>query len=285
MGRRRDKGVGPEGTLASLAVDQLVNHCVRAEAPSGDLVILHVPSGVYLRLDGTASTIVDLLVDTGDAGQAAAMLSTRYSIPLERATTDVASVVDAITSLKASRVSSPRHPTVSGAAATVRSWWRLPPRLKVPVIQATAAVIVVEAGIRLTDVARLAKKMQVPLAAVPVGQSEVPDGGTGTGAGNTDADTDADADAAAIATLSAREQRHYVATMWVLDRWLYDGTCLRRALVTGYFLRRHRPTLHLGLIDEGETSHAWIEAEGRMFNAVPISGTFTRTRRPDTRTE
>jgi len=110
--------------------------------------------------------------------------------------------------------------------------------------------------------------MQVPLAAA--GNPEVMSPNEGPG------DRVDDADASAIARLSLREQRDYVATMWVLDRWLYDGTCLRRALVSGFFLRRHDPRLHLGLIDDGETSHAWVEAEGMTFNAVPVTGTFTR---------
>jgi len=51
---------------------------------------------------------------------------------------------------------------------------------------------------------------------------------------------------------------------------------LRRTLVSGYFLPRRRPRLHLGLIEDGRTSHAWIEADGMSFNAVPVIGTFTR---------
>jgi hypothetical protein len=264
---------GSQGTPVSSAVDQLVDHCVRAVAPSGDVVVLHVPSGVYLRFDSTASTIVDLLVDTRDADLAAAALSSRYSIPAERATTDVESVLSAISSLKASRSSTPRRPSLSGSMETIRSWWGLPPTLKIPVVQATAVVIVVEAGIRFTDVARLAGLMRVPLSAEPPVRSDV-SVAEPTAGGRVD-------DAKPVTTLTTREQRNYVATMWVLDRWLYDGTCLRRALVSGYFLRRHHPSLRLGLIDDGETSHAWIEAEGQSFNAVPVSGTFTGTWGPD----
>ena len=272
--RHRPDGLPDGTTLASLALDQLVHHCVRAVAPSGDLVVLHVPSGVYLRLDETASTIVDLLVDTGDSDQAATALAERYSIPVQRAQADVASVVDAITSLKASRSSTPRRPTASGVVATARQWWSLPTSMKAPAIWATVAVVVVEAGIRLTDVSRLARIMHVPLVAEPSDGSSPLEG---TVSSVDPAVVGFDADAEAIAALSIKEQRLYVASMWVLDRWLYDGTCLRRALVTGYFLRRHGPRLRLGLIDDGETSHAWIEADGHAFNAVPVSGSFTRT--------
>jgi len=260
MVRSRNSGGRSDRGSSARAVEDLTHHCVRAVAPGGDLVVLHVPSGVYLRMDGSAATIVDLLVSTGDAERAADELATRYSIPPERAATDVASVVTAITSLRASRSSTPRRPTASGAVATVRSWWRLPPGLKLPVVRATAVAVAVEAGLRLTDLSRLAARMHVPLAVTPEG---------GTGAVAQDADT--------VSTLSEQERRDYLATTWVLDRWLYDGTCLRRALVSGYFLRRHRPTLHLGLVGDGQTSHAWVEADGMSFNSVPVTGTFTST--------
>ena len=81
-----------------------------------------------------------------------------------------------------------------------------------------------------------------------------------------------------MAALTPRKQRGYWAATWALDRWIYDGTCLRRAPVTGWFLRRHHPELHLGLIGDGETFHAWIDAEGMRFNTVPVTGRFASLR-------
>jgi hypothetical protein len=229
---------------------------VLAVSPTGALVVLHVPSGTYLKLDGSASTIVDLLIEHGDAGQAATALAARFAIPTEQAVTDVATVVAALTGLRAKRASRPRRPTVGGAMAEFRSWWRLSYPLKVAVVQATAMVLVVEVGLRTMDIGRLAARMGVPLA-------------TGSPASER-ADGDGDAD-----LLSVRERRDIWATVWVLDRWVFDGTCLRRALVTGFFLRRHRPELHLGLIGDGDTSHAWVEAEGMTLDAQPVTGVFT----------
>jgi len=224
-----------------LALDELAHQCVSAESPSGDHILLHVPSGTYLRLDGSAPTIVDLLTETGDRDQAAAMLAARFDLPMTRAVADVDSVVAALSGLRATRVSHPRRPTAAGTAE---------------VLKVTAVVVGVEVGLRVTDVGRLASKVGVPLAArtsvAPVG------------------DSDGD-----VARLTTTEQRDYWAASWVLDRWLYDGTCLRRALVTGYLLRRHRPVLHLGLIDDGRTSHAWVEADGMTFNTEPVTGLFT----------
>jgi hypothetical protein len=241
------------------AVEQLRHHCVEAVAPSGEQVVLHVPSGTYLRLEGSASDIVDLLVEFGAAGPAAQALAARYSLPSTQADADVASVVTAITGLQANRASRPRRPTGSGSLHVLRAWLRLPPRRMVADTKAVVAVLAVEVGLRTSDLEQVVRRFRVPLASGSVPATRVDDN-------------------ANVATLSVREQRHYWAATWALDRWLYGGTCLRRALVTGWFLRRHRPELHLGLIGDGGTSHAWIEAQGMSFNAVPVTGRFASLR-------
>jgi hypothetical protein len=229
---------------------------VRATSPTGAHILLHVPSGTYLRLDGSASTIVDLLTETGDPARAAAVLAARYDLPADQATADVDSVVTALSALRATRTSRGRRPTVSGTAQSVRGWWRLPWSRRLAVVKATGVVLAVEVGLRVSDVGRLASVLGVPLAARS----------SGSPAGEGDSD---------IAGLSAREQLDYWAAGWVLDRWLYDGTCLRRALVSGFLLRSRHPELHLGLIGDGTTSHAWVVAEGMTFNTEPVTGVFT----------
>jgi hypothetical protein len=246
----------PRSADARRALDELAHRCVRAESPSGEHILLHVPSGTYLRLDGSASTIVDLLIECGDTGDAAAALADRFGLPLDRAAEDVDSVVASLSGLRAARTSHPRRPTASGTVQSLRAWWRLPPARRLSVLKATAVVVGVECGLRVTDVERLASRLGVPLAA---GQPTEPAAGDGD-----------------VASLSEREQQDYWAVGWVLDRWLYDGTCLRRALATGYLLRRHDPELHLGLIGAGPTSHAWVEAGGMTFNTEPVTGMFTR---------
>ncbi len=142
----------------------------------------------------------------------------------------------------------------------LRAWLRLPPGRMAAVVKAVVAVLAVEVGLRNErSGARGAagSACPSPRGSAPVARAD---------------------DEANVAALTAREQRDYWAATWVLDRWIYDGTCLRRALVTGWFLRRHHPELHLGLIDDGETSHVWIEAEGMSFNAVPVTGRFTSLR-------
>ena len=66
-------------------------------------MLLHVPSGTYLRLDGSGSDIVDLLVEHGDAGRLPRPWrtgSTFHRAGHGRRTT----VVTALTGLRAERV-------------------------------------------------------------------------------------------------------------------------------------------------------------------------------------
>jgi hypothetical protein len=227
---------------------------VSAQAPSGHRILLHVPSGTYLKLDESASAIVDLLAKYGDAPVVAEALARQYSISPERANADVTSVVTTLQSLRPSRVSRARRPRLPGVIHITSQWWSLPVRQRLAVVRVTLLVVVVEMGLRTSDIATLARRMRVPLAA-----------------GIADLPVDKPDD---VGSFSASEQRAYWAARWVLNRWIYPGTCLRRALVTGYILRRHHPVLRLGLIGDGSTSHAWVEAEGMSFNASVVTGAF-----------
>jgi Transglutaminase-like superfamily len=124
-------------------------------------------------------------------------------------------------------------------------------------VEAAGVVIAVEIGLAVTSLPRLARWCGVPLA--------------------TDRDDpvlDVD-NFAALEALTAREQRAHWAVDWFLERWLFDGTCLRRSLAFGWFIRARRPVLRLGMIDDGgKVAHAWVEAEGRAFDAVQVTGAF-----------
>ncbi len=68
----------------------------------------------------------------------------------------------------------------------------------------------------------------------------------------------------ADAGLSARELDQ-LDTAWRVLRWgPFNGTCLRRAVVGGYFLRRHAPLLRVGVSkkDGQVAAHAWVEVHG-----------------------
>lgn len=144
---------------------------------------------------------------------------------------------------------------MAGLRVVTRSWWRQAWRYRWACVEVTLVVIAIEIGLKVTDVAHLARWMGVPLSTEHVPPPAIgPDDVSG---------------------LTEHEQRLHWALCWVMARWIYDGTCLRRALAFGWVLRRRSPVLRLGMLDEvGVVAHAWIEVEGTVFNAQPVTGTF-----------
>lgn len=146
------------------AISAAVHETVEASAPSGNRIVLHVPSGTYLKLDPTAAAIVDLLRERATVSSAAEALARQFDIPLDRARSDVASVANTLTGLRASRSSRARTPTLSGLLACTRSWWAMSPSVRWLVVRVTGVVIATEIGLRTIDIQRLAGLMKVPLA-------------------------------------------------------------------------------------------------------------------------
>jgi hypothetical protein len=249
------------GRSALQEFNDAIRACYWAESSDGERVLLHIPTGVYLKLDASSSAIFDLLVKYEDVAKASTVLAKTFSIPADRAVADVGYVISTLTSLRPSRASRVKWPTVHGVVITAREWWSLPILLRIAVVRAVLVVAAAEIGMRTTDLGHLAALLKVPLAP---GMSEIPQIGIG-GAG----------------TLTRREQRNHRAAGWVLDRWVFDGTCLRRALIVGYFLRRHHPVLRLGLVGDGRTSHAWVEAEGMTFNEAEVIAEFVEATTPN----
>jgi hypothetical protein len=219
------------------------------------MILLHIPSGTYLGLDRSAARIVELLNEDPDPEHAASVLAQRFGVPFDQALGDVSAVVAAVKGMSAPRTGNGRRPTVAGVRVVTRSWWRQPWRYRLATLEVTLVVAVTEIGLKISDVSRLARWMRVPLAtdqAIPpaIGPDD-------------------------LSILTERERRVHWAVYWVMARWLYDGTCLRRALVFGWFLRRRGPVLRLGMLDDqAALAHAWIEVRGRAFNAQPVTGTF-----------
>jgi hypothetical protein len=222
---------------------------------TGETVLLHLPSGTYLGLDRSAARIVELLNEDSDPTHAAAALSRRFGVPEAQTLDDVEAVISAVSAMSSARTGSGRLPTVAGVISVARSWWRLPVSYRLAAAEVTAVVVAVEVGLRAVDLDRLSRWMRVPLstddASLPV-----------SGADD-------------LSALSEREVLIHGAVSWVLARWLFDGTCLRRALTFGWFVRRHHPVLRLGMTaDDGRVAHAWIEFDGLAFDAQPVAGTF-----------
>lgn len=66
------------------------------------------------------------------------------------------------------------------------------------------------------------------------------------------------------AGLSTRELEQLDAA-WRLLRWgPFNGTCLRRAIVGGYFIRERHPKLRIGVTKSAGSvaAHAWLEVAG-----------------------
>lgn len=80
-----------------------------------------------------------------------------------------------------------------------------------------------------------------------------------------------------IATLPGAAQRQIECTNRVADAWPFsDGPCLRRTLVAGRLLRRHDPSIRVGLRGgtSGMVAHAWLEIDGRPLEDVSDVGAF-----------
>lgn len=72
----------------------------------------------------------------------------------------------------------------------------------------------------------------------------------------------------------SRPQRAAIAALWGLARWPYPDLCPRKALLLGVAVRRRRPVLRLGILEDGFTAHAWVEVAGRASGMGEVAGVF-----------
>lgn len=222
-------------------------------------MVLHVPTGTYLQLDRSAALIFDLLAESGTPAAAARQLADQVHIPPDQAEADVKVVLDALVGLRRGRGRRPRRPGLATGLGELVKWWRLPLALRWAVVRVVALLCLVELGFRLLDIRRLASILGTPLAGDDGrGGAPLPEG-SGEG-------------------FAGGERRLLTAVDWVARRWLFPGTCLRRALLTGHVLRRRRPALRLGLMPDGVTAHAWVEVEGMAYGFEDVTGVFEPVR-------
>lgn len=210
--------------------------------PDGS-VVLHVPTSRYWQLDRRATEIVALLAEHGHVGRAARALAETRGLTFDQATTDVCTVLNSFGDVRGKYASPPRRISAHALIDVGRSWLGLSSADKLGTVVATGLLCLIELGFRTTDIRRLARWLRVPLSD-DVGMP-APNKGP--------------------AEMSIRDRRTIYRVEWVLARWLYPPTCLRRALLAGFFLRARHPVLRLGLMADGKTAHAWIEAEGRSY--------------------
>jgi len=125
----------------------------------------------------------------------------------------------------------------------VRTFLGLGPRRWSGVMKLASLALLVEAGLRIVSLPRLARWLQVPLtldrSSAPVGRlDQLP---------LTEAEGD-------LLDTARRVLRHRP----------FNGTCLRRALIAGYVLRHYDPRLRIGVAKSfGQVeAHAWVEVGG-----------------------
>ena len=133
---------------------------------------------------------------------------------------------------------------------------RLSPRELLTTLHATVVLAIVELSIRWVPLPRLSRILGVRVNLAPARDHVVP---------------------LPLTALSPRARRQVSCTRRVADAWPFSrGPCLRRSLVAGHLLRRHDPTLRLGVGGAGDTlfAHAWIEIDDRPLEDVSGLGVF-----------
>jgi hypothetical protein len=125
----------------------------------------------------------------------------------------------------------------------VRTLLRMPPRRWRDLVVAAVVAARVERALRAGGLAHAAR-----IGGVRVGM------------------TGSAADVGTIHQMSFTErEREQLDTAWRLLRQPpFNGTCLRRALVGGYFVRHRDPLLRIGVtkVDGEVAAHAWLEIDG-----------------------
>lgn len=218
-------------------------------------VALRVRTGVYFELDGSATEIVRLVERCGPA-EAVAVLASRHGRPAHEIKADVDRVLHTLEHTSLPAAARPRHPTWRGCAAVVLRWLGLPLSGKVATVYASGLVVAVEALLYINHIDRVSRWLGAPLLDSS-GLEDLPPFDP--------------------VSLTGRERMLLGAVGSVQRRWLFDATCLRRALAAGWILRRRHPRLCLGLTGaEGVLAHAWLVVDGHTIDGLPGAPIFKR---------
>jgi len=220
----------------------------------GGSVALDLRRGVYFELDERATEILSLVRQHGPL-PAAETLATRYQLPVQDMRADVEGVLKTIRDGSAPGTVGIRRPTRRGTLILVRQWVAMPSRVKLAVTYAALLVVVVEILLHFVPLTRAAQLMRVALSK----------GGVS-----------ADLPPIPAADLNNRERLHLQAVEWAYRSWLYDGTCLRRALASGWVLRSRGPRLCLGLTGSKDVlAHAWLVIGDHSVDGLPGAQLFS----------
>ena len=148
---------------------------------------------------------------------------------------------------------------------TGRRRWRRLARELPETVAAGVVAVVVELGLRVTTLPKLARLLRVQLDPAM------------TGAGG-------DLMQGSATTLSESDCRRVRSTQRVLRRWPFGDTCLRQALVSGTLLRHRQPVLHLGVakIDGAIKAHAWLDIGGGILDPLAAATSYQGLAAPGT---
>lgn len=141
--------------------------------------------------------------------------------------------------------------------------------MRLPAELATFAVaIVVEVGLRVTTLPRLAAFLGVPLAIDGDPQSTAPEpiGDPGP------------------VVLPPEARRRIRATRVVMRHWPLGDTCLRQALVSGQRIRRLGPRLQVGVAKLGGEvrAHAWLTIGNTVIDPMRAADAYLPLGTPPT---
>lgn len=239
-------------------------------------VLLNVHTGTYLSLTGSGARLWQLYEERGE-GAAIAAASAEYDVPEERIRADLGFLRAEVQSLRARRERFALRPvglpSPSRLVAVPFRGWRA-------LLQTVIVAGVVEVGMRLLPLPQITRFVGMRLSFDRPGDEARPT-------------------AVVPNALSADDQLRVWATDRVFARWPFGDTCLRRALVLGFHMRRDAPSLRIGVREQAyetgatETAagtatiaaHAWVETaratllalpgyEGFAFGPAPGAATF-----------
>jgi hypothetical protein len=138
---------------------------------------------------------------------------------------------------------------------------RLSPAEKIETLVIVAFALVAEVAVRCVGLPILARWLRIDL-------DDVDDTGLAVPV------------AAAPRLAPATLARRAAAVDRVYRGWPRGASCLRRALVLGFYVRRARPLLRIGVARDGDEvkAHAWIEVDGHVLGED--TGEFAPLRPP-----
>ena len=223
---------------------------------NADAVILNMRTGTYLQLDSTGALLLTELAQRG-VHDTVNGLADRIAGGPSEASERVNELIGLLYQ-RAGSTQARRSLTRGVAAKDWREFRKLSRGAKITVIEAFVLISCIEIALRILPIDTTARIFRVPLATRAEPQVE--------------ALRELDA-----GSLTGRERFRRAGVEWTLTHWIFDGTCLRRSLATGWFLRGRRPQLHIGRFDEGEVlAHAWLVLDDHTLDGMDGVRGFVR---------